>query len=161
MFTTGLSFVFPLVSGLLILLPVLMQVFMSLKINNTKVVPCQSRADQWPRSSMFQLNGAQVILTSTLQYSASKGSTLLPGILTSGNSLLITVAAVPALNFFFATIWVQLLIRLKHVSFVFLSILSCVVSKISSAAIVFCSAVLWCSAGNYVYFMKTKWTIRK
>lgn len=160
MFTTGLSFVFPLVSGLLILLPVLIQVFMSLKINNTKVVPCQSRADQWPRSSMFQLNGAQVILTSTLQYSASKGATLLPGILTSGNSLLITVTAVPALNFF-AKIWVQLLFRLKHVSFVFLSILSCVVSKISSAAMVFCSAVLWCSADNYVYFMKTEWTIRK
>lgn len=99
MFTAGLSFVFPLVSGLSILLPVLIQVFMSLKINNTKAVPCQSRADQWPRSRMFQLNGAQVILTSTLQCSASKGATLLPGILTSGNSLLITLSAVPALNF--------------------------------------------------------------
>lgn len=99
MFTAGLSFVFPLVFSLLILIPVLIQVFMSLKINNTKAVPCQSRTDQWPRSSLFQLNGAQVILTSTLQCSASKGATLLPSILTSGNSLLITVAAVPALNF--------------------------------------------------------------
>lgn len=94
-----LFFFFPLVSGLSNLLPVLIQVLMSLKINNTKVVPCQSRADQWPRSSMFQLTGAQVILTSTLQFSASKGANPLPGILTSGNSLLITLSAVPALNF--------------------------------------------------------------
>lgn len=99
MFTPGLSFVFPLVSGLSILFPVLIQVFMSLKINNSKAVPCQSRADQWPRSSTFQLNGAQVILTSPLRCSASKGATLLPGILTSGNSLLIPLSAVPALNF--------------------------------------------------------------
>lgn len=157
MFTTGLSFVFPLVPGLSILLSVLIQVFMSLKINNTKAVPCQSRADQWPSSSMFQLSGAQVILTSTLQCSASKGETLLPAILTSGNSLLITLSAVPALNFVLRP---ECILSSGWTTFLLPFFPSGRVLSVRSAAPLCCSipAVLGYSADSHAYLMETKIT---